>query len=172
MAAVTTVGATDGVIFVRPTIAQQSYYGTFSRTTDYTPPVANTAYAVEYTDTRIANGVSIGTPASRIVASQSGLYDISITLQWSSTNASSKEVYGWLRKNGTDIVRSSRILTISGNGTFSPVLISEVISLDANDYIEVMVATSDAAAYLNAAPATAFSPAAPAANLVVEQIQP
>ena len=81
-------------------------------------------------------------------------------------------MYGWLRKNGTDIVRSSRILTIAGNGTFSPILISEVISLDANDYIEVMVATTDVAAYLIAAPATAFSPTSPATNLVVEQVQP
>ena len=172
IAAVTTVGATDGVIFVRPTILQQAYYGTFSRTTDYTPAVADTAYAVEFTNTRIANGISIGTPTSRIVASVSGFYDISITLQWSSTNASAKTVYGWIRKNGTDVVRSSRLLTISGSGAYSAILISETVSLDANDYIEIMVATSDTAAYLNAVAATAFSPTAPAANLVITQVQP
>ena len=171
IAAVTTVSATEGVIFVRPTITQQLYYGTFSRTTDYTPAVANTAYAVEYNETRVSNGVTIGTPTSRIVVAESGFYDISATLQWSSTNASSKEVYGWIRKNGTDVLRSSRILTISGSGSYSPILISESVSLDANDYIEIMVATSDASVYLHAAPATAFSPTAPACNLVVEQIQ-
>ena len=102
---------------------------------------------------------------------QSGLYDVSITLQWSSTNAASKEVYGWLRVNGTDLPRSSRILSISGASTFTPILISEVISLEANDYVEVMVATTSATAYLVAVPTTAFSPTSPAANLVVEQIQ-
>ena len=171
IAAVVQVGAADGVIFVRPTITQQFYYGTFSRTTDYTPAVADTAYAVEFTNTRIANGISIGTPASRISVIQSGLYDISVTLQWSSTNASAKEVYGWIRKNGVDVLRSSRILTISGSGSYNPILISESVSLDANDYIEIMVATSNASVYLHAAPATAFSPTAPACNLVILQIQ-
>ena len=169
IAAVVQVGVADGVIFVRPTITQQFYYGTFSRTTDYTPAVADTAYAVEFTNTRIANGIFIGTPASRISVIQSGFYDISVTLQWSSTNASAKEVYGWIRKNGVDVLRSSRILTISGSGSYNPILISESVSLDANDYIEIMVATSNASVYLHAAPATAFSPTAPACNLVILQ---
>jgi len=168
---VTTVSATAGVIFVRPTIIPQQYYGTFSLTTDYTPAVANTAYAVEYNETRVSNGVTIGTPASRIVVAQSGLYDVSVTLQWSSTNASTKNVYGWLRVNGTNLPRSSRIVSIAGNGTFTPILISEVISLEADDYVEVMVATTVATVYLHAVPATAFSPTSPAVNLVVQQIQ-
>lgn len=168
---VTTVSATAGIIFVRPTIIPQKYYGTFSLTTDYTPAVADTAYAVEYNETRVSNGVTIGTPTSRIVVAQSGLYDISATLQWSSTNANTKNVYGWLRVNGTNLPRSSRIVSIAGNGTFTPILISEVVSLEADDYIEVMVATTVATVYLSAAPATAFSPTAPAVNLVVEQVQ-
>jgi len=171
VAAVVKVGVTDGVIFVRPTIAMQLNYGTFSRTTDYTPPVANTAYAVEFTDSRIANGISIGTPTSRIVVDESGLYDVSITLQWSSTNASAKDVYGWIRINGTDVERSSRIVTITGNGTYTPILISEAVSLDVGDYIEIMVAASEATVYLHAVPVTAFSPTAPAANLVILQVQ-
>jgi len=68
-----------------------------------------------------------------------------------------------------DVLRSSRILTISGSGSYNPILISESVSLDANDYIEIMVATSNASVYLNAAPATAFSPTAPACNLVILQ---
>jgi len=168
---VTTVNATAGIIFVRPTIIPQKYYGTFSLVTDYTPPAINTPYAIEYGETRVSNGVSLGTPTSRVIVDQSGLYDVSITLQWSSTNAASKNVYGWLRVNGTDLPRSSRILSISGASTFTPILISEVISLEANDYVEVMVATTAASAYLVAVPTTAFSPTSPAANLVVEQIQ-
>ena len=168
---VTTVSATAGVIFVRPTIIPQQAYGTFSLTTNYTPPVADTAYAVEYNESRVSNGVTIGTPTSRIVVAQSGLYDVSVTLQWSSTNANTKNVYGWLRVNGTNLPRSSRIVSIAGNGTFTPILISEVISLEADDYVEVIVATTVATVYLNAAPATAFSPTAPAVNLVVEQVQ-
>lgn len=171
IAAVVKVGTTDGVIFVRPTIEQQSYYGVFSRTTDYSPAAINTAYAIQFDTTRISNGVVIGSPTSRIVVPESGLYDVSVTLQYSSGNSSSKNIYSWIRKNGTDISQSSRIISLSGSGTYSPVLVSEAISFNANDYIEIMFASTSTNVSLNAVPATAFAPGSPAANLVIEQIQ-
>jgi hypothetical protein len=171
IAAVVKVGTTDGVIFVRPTIEQQSYYGVFSRTTDYSPPLANTAYPIQFNSTRISNGVVIGSPTSRIVVPQSGLYDVSVTLQYSSGNSSAKDIYSWIRKNGVDVSESSRIVSLSGSGSYSPVLISEAISLNANQYIEIMFASTDANVTLDAVPATAFAPGSPAANLVIEQIQ-
>jgi hypothetical protein len=171
MAAVTTVSATEGVIFVRPTILQQTYYGTFNLTTTYSPPLANTAYPVVFNNTQSANGVALGTPASRVVVVESGFYNISATLQYTSSNASSKNVYSWIRRNGVDVAQSSRILSLSGSGVYSPVLISESVSLAANDYIEIVMASTDANVSLVAAPATAFAPGSPAVNLVVEQIQ-
>ena len=171
MAAVTTVNATEGVIFVRPTISQQTYYGTFNLTTTYSPPLADTAYPVVFNNTQSANGVALGTPASRVVVSESGFYNISATLQYTSSNASSKNVYSWIRRNGVDVAQSSRILSLSGNGVYSPVLISESVSLAANDYIEIVMASTDANVSLIAAPATAFAPGSPAVNLVIEQIQ-
>jgi len=54
---------------------------------------------------------------------------------------------------------------------YSPVLISESVSLAANDYIEIVMASTNANVSLIAAPATAFAPGSPAVNLVVEQIQ-
>ena len=171
LAAVIIVDDTDGVIFVRPTIQQMQYYGDFSRTTDYSPAAINTAYAIQFDTTRISNGVVIGSPTSRIVVPDSGFYDISVTLQYSSSNSSNKDIYSWIRKNGTDISQSSRLLTLNINGGYSPVLISESVSMDANDYIEIMFATTDTAVSLNAAPATAFAPGSPAANLVVTQVQ-
>ena len=171
VAAVVKVGTTDGIIFVRPTITQQQFYGTFNRTTDFAPASANTAYAIPFNATAISNGVSIGSPTSRIVVAQSGLYVISCTLQYSSSNASQKNAYSWLRKNGVDIPQSSRITTLSLNGGYRTVLTSETVSLAANDYVEVMVAVTDTAVTVVAAPATAFAPGSPAANLLVTQTQ-
>lgn len=171
LAAVVHVGSTDGVIFVRPTIEQQKYYGSFSRTTDYSPALANTAYAIVFDSTRLSNGVTIGTPASRIVVSASGFYDVSATLQYSSGNSSAKDIYSWVRKNGTDVSNSSRVVSISGSGTYTPVLVAESISLDAGDYIEIMFASTDTNVTLDAVVPTAFAPGSPAANLVIEQIQ-
>ena len=171
VAAVVKVGATDGVIFVRPTIMAQKYYGTFARTTNYAPAVANTAYAVPFHSTIIANGVSIGTPTSRIVVVESGFYSVSCTLQYSSSNSSAKTTYTWLRKNGTDIAQSSRLVTLTTNGGYRLGVVNEAISLAAGDYIEVMVAVTDIAATLAAVGATAFAPGSPAANLTIQQIQ-
>lgn len=171
VAAVLKVGTTDGEIFIRPSIEQQFYYGTFARTTNYSPAAANTAYAVSFDTTRINNGVSIGSPASRIVVTQSGFYDISCTLQYSSGNSSSKDIYTWIRKNGVDVSQSSRLISLSGSGTYSAVLVSESVSMNANDYIEIMFASTDTNVSITAVASTAFAPGSPAANLVVEQIQ-
>ena len=171
IAAVVKVGTTDGIIFVRPTIEQQKYYGTFNRTTTYTPALANTAYALPFNSSANTNGVSIGSPTSRIVVAHSGYYDVSCTLQYSSSNASQKDAYAWLRKNGTDIPQSSRVTTLSLNGGYRTAFISEAVSLAANDYIEIMFAATDTAVSVIAAPATAFAPGSPAANLIVTQVQ-
>jgi hypothetical protein len=171
VAAVVKVGTTDGVIFVRPTIMAQKYYGTFARTTDYAPAVANTAYAIPFDSTIISNGVSIGTPTSRIVVVESGFYSITCTLQYSSSNSSAKIAYAWLRKNGTDIAQSSRLVSVDTNGGYQLGVVAEPVSLAANDYIEVMVAVTNTAATLAAVGATAFAPGSPAANLTIQQIQ-
>jgi len=163
--------ATAGDIFVRPTIEQQRYYGDFNKTADQSPAVINTAYALTFDNTRIANGVSIGSPASRIVVSQSGLYQFNATVQISSGNSSAKNVYVWFRKNGTDVPNSTRLVTIDVNNGYIPIALIESFSLEANAYVELMFASTDTAITIDNVAATAFSPAAPAAVLSVTQLQ-
>lgn len=171
VAAVLVKSATAGVIFVRPTIEQQKYYGEFTKTSDQTPALTNTAYALTFDNTEVAEGVSIGSPASRIVVTQSGLYQFDATIQISSSNSSDKNVWVWFRKNGTDIANTARIVTISVNGAYTPVTLSEFFSLAANDRIELMFAASDTAITVDNVAATAFAPAAPAVVLAVTQVQ-
>jgi hypothetical protein len=171
IAAVVVADATNGVIFVRPTIEQQSYYGVFAKTSDQTPAVINTAYAVTFDSTRISNGVVIGTPTSRIVVPQSGLYQIQATIQLGSGSSSAKNVWVWYRKNGTDIANSARIVTLDINNGYTPISVNEPISLGANDYIELMFAADSTSVTIDAVASTAFAPAAPAVVLEVTQIQ-
>jgi hypothetical protein len=171
MAAVLVVSATDGVIFVRPTIEQQKYYGEFTKTTDQTPAAVDTAYALTFDNTEKANGISIGSPTSRIVAAQSGLYQFNVTIQLTSSNSSDKDVWFWFRKNGTDVANSSRLITVSISGGYAPVALIESFSLEENDYIEVMFAAEDTAVTVDNVAATAFAPAAPAVVLSITQIQ-
>lgn len=171
IAAVVKVGSTDGVIFVRPTIQQMQYYGVFAKTADTSPVSANTAYAITFDSTRISNGVVIGTPASRIVVPESGLYQFNATVQISSGNSSSKNIWVWFRKNGTDIANSARIVTNDVNNGYVPIGLNEAVSLAANEYVELVYASSDTAVTIDNVAATAFAPAAPAVVLEVTQVQ-
>jgi len=171
MAAVLISSATAGDIFVRPTIEQQKYYGEFTKTTDQTPASTNTAYALTFDNTEIAEGISIGSPASRIVVVQSGLYQFDATVQIGSSSSSPKTVWLWFRKNGTDVANSARLVTININNGYTAVSMSEFFSLAANDRIEIMFAANDTAITVDNVAATAFAPAAPAVVLAVSQIQ-
>jgi hypothetical protein len=171
IAAVLKVGTTDGEIFIRPTIEQQSYYGQFSKTVDVTPAATNTAYAITFDNTEISNGVSIGSPASRIVVVQSGLYNFSANFQIQSGSSSAKNIWFWFRKNGTDVTRSSFLQTSNVNNGYLASGRTDYFSLNAGDYIELMWAADDTNVTLKAAASTAFAPASPSCILSVTQVQ-
>jgi hypothetical protein len=171
VAAVLRAHATEGEIFVRPTIEQQKYYGTFAKTASQTPAATNTAYPLTFTTTQVSNGVTIGTPASRIVVVQSGLYQFDATIQLSSGNSSAKNVWFWFRRNGTDVANSARIITSDTNNGYAPISLSQTISLAASDYVEIVFAASNTAVSVSAVAATAFAPGAPAVLLSVTQVQ-
>ena len=172
VAAVLQVGTTDGVIFVRPTIEQQIYYGEFTKTNSQSPAVINTAYALTFTNTEIANGVSIGGTTSQIIIAQAGLYNLACSVQITSTNSSQKSIWIWLRKNGTtDIPNSARVASITLNNGYLVVTLNEVASLLAGDFIEVMYAADSTNVSIATVAATAFAPAAPAVIFAVTQTE-
>ena len=172
IAAVLQVSATNGVIFVRPTIEQQIYYGEFTKTNSQTPLVINTAYPLLFTNTEIANGVSIGGTTSQIIVAQAGLYNIACSVQITSTNASQKAIWVWLRLNGiTDFPNSARVASTTLNNGYVVVTLNEVYSLAAGDFIEVMYAADSTNVSIATVAATAFAPAAPAVILAVTQTE-
>lgn len=172
IAAVLQVSATNGVIFVRPTIEQQIYYGEFTKLNSQSPAVINTAYALTFTNTEIANGVSIGGTTSQIVIAQAGLYNLACSVQITSTNSSQKSIWAWLRKNGTtDLPNSARVASITLNNGYVVVTLNEVASLLAGDFIEVMYAADSTNVSIATVAATAFAPAAPAVIFAVTQTE-
>jgi hypothetical protein len=117
--------------------------GAFYDTTTQTPAAINTAYAITLNNTSISQGVSIGTPTSRVYVDRTGSYNIQFSLQLSSTNATVKAVYFWANVNGASVANSARILTISGlNYGYAPAW-NFVIRMSAGDYFELMWATTD-----------------------------
>lgn len=171
IAAVLNVDATEGTLFIRPTIEQQKYYGVFTKTTTQSPAAINTAYALTLDNTEISNGVTIGTPASRLVVPESGLYQVTATVQLSSASSSAKNIWVWVRKNGVDIPNSARIVTVDINGGEVPVVVERTFSLAAGDYLELFFASDSTDVSVDPAAATAFAPAAPAITLSIAQVQ-
>ena len=172
VAAVLQVSATNGVIFVRPTIEQQIYYGEFTKTNTQSPAATNTAYALTFTNTEIANGVSIGGTTSQIIIAQAGLYNLACSVQITSSSSSQKAIWVWLRKNGTtDLPNSARVASITLNNGYLVVTLNEVVSLLAGDFIEVMYAADSTNVSIATVAATAFAPAAPAVILAVTQTE-
>ena len=171
VAAVLTVSSTVGEIMVRPTVPIGLDYGTFISSTDQTAAAADTAYAVTYTATEISNGVTLGTPASRIVVAQAGYYHVNISVQIASTNSSSKNVFFWLEKNGTNLPDTARAVSISGSNTFLPFAANYDVSLEANQYVRLMWSASDTSVTLEAFAAASPHPAGPSAIVTVTQMQ-
>ncbi len=171
IAQVITVNATTGQIAVRPTVEQQLFYGQFSKTSDQVPAVINTAEAILWDNSLIANGVTIGAPASRIVVANAGLYKFSASFQLTSSSASVKNVWFWFRKNGVDVPDSALITSLDSATAIRSPSRSLFFSLVAGDYIELLWASDSVNATLDNIAATGFAPAAPAALLTVNQEQ-
>lgn len=171
--------ATAGVIFVRPTIEQQQYYGTFADTTTQTLAAAYTPQAVTFNKTEIALGISRGTPTSRIVTANSGFYNFQFSAQVSSSNASAKKLWIWPRVNGVDIPDSNSEITVAGGGTVLVPAWNWTQSMNANDYFQIMWAAEDVTVQLvNVAAQTGANgtptfarPAVPSMILTVTQVQ-
>jgi hypothetical protein len=179
VAAVLVDDATDGAVFVRPTVEQDRHYGVFSDTTTQTPAAVYTPYAVTFDTTDYASGVSIGSPTSEVNVSQSGLYRFDFSLQIESGSASAKKLWIWPRVNGTDIPNSNSEITVSGSNTVLVPAWLWVLSMNANDYFELMYAVDDtnisivakAAQAGSTGTATFARPAVPSAILEVTQVQ-
>lgn len=136
---------------------------------DVVAAAANTAYPLTFTIGE-AHGISLGTPASRVVFSEPGEYMLSFTAQISSTNSSQVNFWFWPRLNGTDIPTSAMQTSLSSNGSTNVVARTSNFHVSAGDYIEAYWAVSDVTGYLHAHTATAFSPSTPAATLAISRV--
>jgi hypothetical protein len=172
VAAVINVDATEGELFVRPTVEQKQNYGRFSRTTNVTAASTNTAYTVTFDTTDVAtSGLSIGTPASRLVTDESGLFVINVQAQCYSRFETGDETFHvWMRKNGVDVPGSMRRTSTTDDLLYNHLAYTFTITLAADDYIEVAYAFTDTGLRFEAAAATSFGPTTSAVVVDMSQV--
>ena len=146
-------------------------YAFFGRATDVTAGAVDTAYAITFDSPSMAGGISQGTPSSRIVFSEGGVYLLAFSAQISSSSASTVEFRFWPRINGVDVARITIRANLHQNDASIVVSRSALFQMSAGDYLEAFFAVDDTSGFLEAASATAYAPAAPAASLSVTRIR-
>ena len=140
-------------------------YGAFQDSTDQVAANTTTAYAITFDTTDFSNGVTLSN-SSRLNVSQSGIYNVQFSIQFTNTTNASQDVDVWFRKNGTNIDKSnSRFGFAPRKGVGDPFHIIAAmnffISLNANDYVEIMWRPTDVGVTIEQYPA-GTSPTRPA----------
>ena len=132
-------------------------YDAFQDSTDQVAANTTTAYAVTFDTTDFSNGVTLSN-SSRLNVSQSGIYNIQFSIQFTNTTNASQDVDVWFRKNGTNADKSnSRFGFAPRKGVGDPfhtiAAINYYLSLNANDYVEIMWRPTDVGVTIEQYPA-------------------
>lgn len=150
--------------------ADLGYYGSFYDTTTQSVATINTATAMTFNNTAESNGVSI-TSGSRITFANRGTYNIQFSAQLDQSSASTRNIWIWLRANGTDVVQSNGLVTLQGSST------EDVASWNwfyttttANEYVEIMWASDDIGTKITAFPSPTNGPAVPSVIATAQQV--
>lgn len=153
--------------WVQVVLEDGKYAGAAS--TDQTAALINTAYSLTYTSST-ADGITNGTPASRLVFAEAGQYMVSFSAQIASTSSSTVNFWFWPRVNGTDVTGSTMKNALHQNGSVLVVSRSAIFEFSAGDYLEAMWAVDSTSGFLDATAATAFAPAAPASTIAITRL--
>jgi hypothetical protein len=177
-----TVAQTNGALrtfFLKLTNALQSLasprggrfinmpYGAFQDGTDQTAANTTTAYAITFDTTDFNNGVTLSN-SSRLNVSQAGIYNIQFSIQFKNTTNDTQDVDVWFKKNGTNIDKSNSRFGLgprksSGDPTHMVSAMNFFVSMETNDYVELMWRPSDVGVSIEhyAASSTPTRPAIP-----------
>lgn len=146
------------------------HFGAFSDTTTQTAASIDTAYGMVFNTTDSSNGVSIGSPTSRLVADFQGVYNVQFSAQLDNTSGGTANIYIWLRKNGTNVPNTATTIAIQGTAARTVAAWNFIIQLEPTQYVELMWATDDTGVRILAASATSVWPAIPSVIATLTQV--
>lgn len=140
-------------------------HGAFQDSTNQVAANTTTAYAVTFNTTDFANGVTMAS-GSRITVADAGIWNLQFSIQLKNTTSSGQDVDIWFRKNGTNIDNSnSRFHPPARKGSGDPshiiAALNFFVSMNSNDYIEIMWRTENTGVSIEAF-GTSTSPTRPA----------
>jgi hypothetical protein len=123
-------------------------YNQLISNTDQAAGSLGTAYAITYDTTDFPNGITV-TSGSRITFADTGVYNITYSIQFENDNNSTETVDIWLRYEGTDIAGTNSRFSLpprKSSGDPSTLIAVTPIMVDVEadgDYVEIMWHPSD-----------------------------
>jgi len=154
-------------------------YNQLVSTSNQTLSAIDLAVAVTYTSTDFPGGISV-VSSSRITFATAGIYQITFSLQFVSDSTGTEIVDVWFRKNGTDVAGSNSRFSMPARksaGVKSALIAVTpyIVSLAANDYVEIMWGSTATTTSLAALGAVSYSagvtPAIPSTPSAIVAVQ-
>lgn len=172
----------DSVILLDPTTESaadnKQPYGEFTNTASQTFASANTVYTVALNTTEVAYATSLS--SNQITVNHTGTYSLAYSLQLANYSSSSiGDVWVWIAVNGTDVSDTASSASVpsthAGGEGYTLMASNFYIDVNANDYIELKVASNSTSVELDyyAAQSSPFvRPAVPSSIVTLKMISP
>jgi len=152
-------------------IVVEGGHGHFIRAASQTAAAADTAYSITYdAPTGNYNVDRDGSNPERIVVTENGDYVITLTAELKNASASDVTFYLWPAIDGTNQANSRITTVLHNNGSTVVVSRAYILTMTANQYLEIKFAVSSTNGTLNGNSATSFAPASPASTLSVARL--
>lgn len=159
------VGAT-----LPPKVPVRRNVGAFYDTTDQAPAVINTAYPVTLNTSTIERGIwRDATTTSRIHVADAGIYNFETSVQLDKVGGGAPQIWLWARVDGVNVADSASIVHLQGAADETIFACNWLLEMAPGSYFELVWASDDVGARLEAFPAAAPVPAIPSVILTVTQ---
>jgi len=130
--------------------------------------VADTGQVVTFNNTYLQSGFTIdaGT-SSQITATYSGVYNFQFSAQPTSSSASSKTVYMWISRSGTDLGNTGKQFVLVGSSDVKNMTFNFNLDLQAGQYVALKWSSSSTNTSLSAQVAASPHPGIPSAVVAI-----
>ena len=149
--------------YVNAPTAHASYFDT----TTQTNPVADAVNLFTYNSVVSDYEVTRGNPTSKIIVTNTGVYNFQFSAQLDKTGGGASAVYIWPRVNGVNLPNSATKIVIDGPNSEIVAAWNFVLVLQANDYFELAWQSSDTAVVIRQEAASGNVPEIPSIILTV-----
>ena len=131
--------------------------------------------AVKLNTTNLSNGISL-VEESKITVANPGIYNFSWSAQINNNSSGIKNIYAWIKKNGTSVDGSNGLVSVHGSagGIDGHTIIAwnYFVNLVANDYVEFWWSPTDQKLTIDSYEPVAPAPASAAVIVTVNHIAP